>query len=224
MRAILGAILLASCSVTAALTQTSSSPSSAPAAAGSPASNPAASPTNAAANPARSAAPSGAPTLAPLPGPPTPSGVIQPRTPPINSTPSQANTDKFPPSRVDSTPQPNLVSPNPGSETPAPAQSATDTANPPSSSGRPPPGGANSSPNAAAVEKRTGKNPINEAVADCMRLWDAGTHMSKGQWEATCRRVQTRLNTVTVESLAETSPVAPKRSRSAEQKRQGETR
>ena len=29
-----------------------------------------------------------------------------------------------------------------------------------------------------------------------MRLWDAGTHMSKQEWSATCRRVQSRLNQV----------------------------
>ena len=41
---------------------------------------------------------------------------------------------------------------------------------------------------------RTGKNPANDTVADCMRLWDSGTHMSKGDWARTCRRVQNRLN------------------------------
>jgi hypothetical protein len=41
---------------------------------------------------------------------------------------------------------------------------------------------------------RTGKNPTNVAISDCMKLWDAGTHMSKADWERTCRRVQNRLN------------------------------
>ncbi len=25
--------------------------------------------------------------------------------------------------------------------------------------------------------------------SDCMKSWDAGTHMTKGEWSRTCRRV-----------------------------------
>ena len=31
------------------------------------------------------------------------------------------------------------------------------------------------------------------AIADCVRMWDRGTHMSKRDWSQTCRRVQNRL-------------------------------
>jgi hypothetical protein len=31
------------------------------------------------------------------------------------------------------------------------------------------------------------------AVADCERMWDRGTHMTKQDWSRTCRRVQNRL-------------------------------
>jgi hypothetical protein len=31
-------------------------------------------------------------------------------------------------------------------------------------------------------------------VADCIQMWDAGTHMSKQAWANTCRRVQNRLH------------------------------
>jgi hypothetical protein len=31
------------------------------------------------------------------------------------------------------------------------------------------------------------------AVADCVRMWDRGTHMSKQEWSRTCARVQDRL-------------------------------
>jgi len=41
---------------------------------------------------------------------------------------------------------------------------------------------------------KTGKNPGLETIADCMKLWDAGTHMSKVDWARTCRRVQGRLD------------------------------
>jgi hypothetical protein len=32
-----------------------------------------------------------------------------------------------------------------------------------------------------------------KAIADCERIWDRGTHMTKQEWSRTCRRVQTRL-------------------------------
>lgn len=31
------------------------------------------------------------------------------------------------------------------------------------------------------------------AVANCMRLWDRGTHMTEQQWLVACKRVQNRL-------------------------------
>lgn len=31
------------------------------------------------------------------------------------------------------------------------------------------------------------------AVADCERMWDPGTHMTRKEWSRTCRRVQNRL-------------------------------
>src|ERR1700704_4416004 len=37
------------------------------------------------------------------------------------------------------------------------------------------------------------------AVADCMRMWDSGTHMSKQEWARTCKRVQSRLDNLMVE-------------------------
>jgi predicted DNA-binding protein (MmcQ/YjbR family) len=48
---------------------------------------------------------------------------------------------------------------------------------------------------------RTGKNPTNETVTDCMKLWEPATHMSKADWSRTCRRVQGRLDQVTKEVM-----------------------
>ena len=31
------------------------------------------------------------------------------------------------------------------------------------------------------------------AVADCVQMWDRGTHMTKQEWSRTCERVQNRL-------------------------------
>jgi hypothetical protein len=72
-------------------------------------------------------------------------------------------------------------------------------ASPNASSGRPPPGGANSSP--SSTQARQGKNPANQGLADCLRLWEPATHMTKQDWARTCKRVQTRLDNVRVESI-----------------------
>ena len=34
---------------------------------------------------------------------------------------------------------------------------------------------------------------LEAAVADCERMWDRGTHMTKKEWSLTCRRVQNRI-------------------------------
>jgi hypothetical protein len=41
----------------------------------------------------------------------------------------------------------------------------------------------------------------NSAMADCMHLWDKGTHMTKEQWARTCKRIQTRLDNLKIENL-----------------------
>jgi hypothetical protein len=61
---------------------------------------------------------------------------------------------------------------------------------------RPQPGGAD--PSAQSRDNRTGKNALNDEYADCMRLWEPATHMTKQEWSRTCRRVQSRLNAVQI--------------------------
>jgi len=64
------------------------------------------------------------------------------------------------------------------------------------------PGPDKSGEKAAPAEAgRAPKGSVEEAIAECMRLWDAGTHMSKQQWSSTCRRVQSRLENLKVENL-----------------------
>jgi hypothetical protein len=55
--------------------------------------------------------------------------------------------------------------------------------------------------NSSEQSTRTGKNPINERYADCVRLWDRETHMSKADWSRTCRRIENRLQNLQVENL-----------------------
>jgi hypothetical protein len=138
----------------------------------------------------------GAPSAArsapsPIPtGPPPSPGANTPVDPQRNNVDANPPTQRLPGTTANS--------PNGSTQPGAPSQATPQGTV--SSSGRPDPSGANSSPNST----RTGKNPAQEAIADCVRLWDAGTHMTKGEWLATCRRVQGRLDNLKVD------PVAPK--------------
>ncbi len=60
----------------------------------------------------------------------------------------------------------------------------------------PSPGAAK--PAAKSPEAAAGKTAVNDEYADCMRLWDKATHMTKQEWSATCRRVQSRLDQVQI--------------------------
>jgi hypothetical protein len=77
-----------------------------------------------------------------------------------------------------------------GSTTPGPAASAPSTAAP-----------AKPGPVAPGKSPRMGKSAIDVSIAECMQLWDAGTHMSKQEWSSTCKRIQTRLENLKIENL-----------------------
>jgi hypothetical protein len=47
-------------------------------------------------------------------------------------------------------------------------------------------------------ETRAGRNGLDQEYADCMRLWEPATHMTREEWSRTCRRVQNRLNAVQI--------------------------
>lgn len=171
-----------------------------------------------------SSAPSraGAPALVPIPSGPV--------APPTSNSPPRSGTAVFPPSRVlpptEGSTQ-NKAAPGgarsalPGSsgasgtsgDATAPGQDGEGTTaptapldpnapNPTSqSSGRAPASGGVQAP-----ATRTGKNPANDRLADCMRLWDAGTHMSKTDWARTCKRVDNRLTDLKVDDIDPTRP------------------
>jgi cytochrome c5 len=77
-----------------------------------------------------------------------------------------------------------------GSMTTSPAATAPSTAAP-----------ANPGPAVAGKAARTGKSAVDDSIAECMGLWDAGTHMSKQEWSSTCKRIQTRLENLKIENL-----------------------
>ena len=65
------------------------------------------------------------------------------------------------------------------------------------------------SPSASKKPANTAtKGPVGRAVketpdsgmAECMRLWDAQTHMSKQEWSRTCQRIQSRLENLKVDN------------------------
>jgi hypothetical protein len=117
-----------------------------------------------------------------------PAGSTSPGATPAPAPPGgvpRSNTEIFPPSRNMQSPAPRATAP--GAPQPGVSQ-------PEASSGGSRPGGAASSTN--PQDNRTGKNALNDEYTDCMKLWDAGTHMTKQEWSATCRRVQSRLNQV----------------------------
>ncbi len=47
----------------------------------------------------------------------------------------------------------------------------------------------------ATTESQTSASP-KELMAQCMRDWDAATHMTRQEWARTCRRVQNRLDNI----------------------------
>jgi hypothetical protein len=78
-----------------------------------------------------------------------------------------------------------------GSITPAPPATPAPSAAAP----------AKSAPAAPAKAVRTGKSAVADAKAECMKMWDSGTHMSRQEWSSTCDRIQTRLDNLKVENL-----------------------
>ena len=136
----------------------------------------------------------GAPAVSPTaPGVPNSGSNLQVPNPAVQnptSDPQRNNVDVNPPQR-------NLPAVSPSTSAPP------NTIGTPSSPGttprpyeKPTPGGANSSPNSAPGSVRAGQNKTFDGVADCVRLWDKGTHMTTAEWRAACVRVQTRLQAV----------------------------
>lgn len=47
----------------------------------------------------------------------------------------------------------------------------------------------------------SGPQSYDGAIADCMQMWDSGTHMTRQDWARTCKRVQSRLDNLKVDWL-----------------------
>jgi len=82
---------------------------------------------------------------------------------------------------------------------------------PPSNVSPPPSAAAPVSPKSPAGDDKTAKARAKENIADCMRLWDAATHMTKQQWARTCERIQSRRENLSIESLEPMRTGLPKK-------------
>jgi hypothetical protein len=60
---------------------------------------------------------------------------------------------------------------------------------------------ASAQPAAPQTATRTSKSAVEDNKAECIKMWDAGTHMTKQEWANTCARIQTRLENLRVEDL-----------------------
>lgn len=76
---------------------------------------------------------------------------------------------------------------------------------------------ASAKPVTPAEAARAAKVAADEVMAECMRLWDKGTHMTKQEWSRTCQRIQTRLDNLKIENLDLTGLGMPKKPAAAKQ-------
>jgi hypothetical protein len=140
---------------------------------------------------------------------------LGPTAAPTTAPTAPPNSTVFPPSRLLPTPAPSTTAtgqsgdaPPPGTATPGAPTSPDPNLPATASGGRPQPGGANSSEQST----RTGKNPISERYADCVKLWDTDTHMSKSDWSRSCRQVENRSHNLKAEdSNADLSGPKPRK-------------
>ena len=54
---------------------------------------------------------------------------------------------------------------------------------------------------ASPRDKEAARKVAKENIAECMRLWDSATHMTKQEWARTCERIQSRLENLRIENL-----------------------
>src|SRR5512145_3165860 len=133
----------------------------------------------------QSSAPSG-PAPAPGPAPRSPSaigtpapqvGPVAPLSPPPATAPGSTSNQTPPPSGT------------PGSSSAAPPPDATL-----------PSGGGSSRTGRDAESASSLPGGGGKTLQDCMRFWDKGTHMSKQEWRAACRRTLNRLDALKAEA------------------------
>ena len=104
--------------------------------------------------------------------------------PPPGSPASLTNADVL---------QPLRLLPGVASRTTSPIPSAT-------TAGATPPTGI-SPQRQSSSRPQSRQNTYDIAVADCMQMWDSGTHMTKQEWSRSCKRVQTRLDNLNVDAI-----------------------
>ena len=119
-----------------------------------------------------------------------------------------------PPSATTQAPSPAPAAPSPGLSGPQQAAPQAQPIAPLSPQSQPPiaSGGGRPGSSSLALSPGDSGSPSQSApstpggggnsVDDCMGFWDAGTHMSKQEWKAACRRVQHRLDNLSMGQIA----------------------
>jgi hypothetical protein len=54
---------------------------------------------------------------------------------------------------------------------------------------------------APKAEVKSVKARAKENIAECVRMWDAGTHTTPPHWARTCERIHSRLESLSIEHL-----------------------
>ncbi len=123
---------------------------------------------------------------------------------PAPMPPKYGNVDVLPPSGLPLPPELKAGGSKPAhprtvqsqkKEVPAPRQPVADAGKQPPA---PTPAQATPPPPAPPTPKSYMRTPQQE-YQECLGLWDKGTHMTRAEWAATCRRVQDRLKSVSAD-------------------------
>lgn len=66
-------------------------------------------------------------------------------------------------------------------------------------------------PSAPKAAPAPARSAADNAIQECLRLWDKATHMTKQEWARTCKRVQSRLDNLKVDNAMDITKGARKK-------------
>ena len=68
------------------------------------------------------------------------------------------------------------------------------------------------SPNNESRRWRFPQDAYEDAIADCMRMWDARSHMTKRDWLRTCKRFEARVEGLKLDAIVPVAKITSQRS------------
>jgi hypothetical protein len=60
--------------------------------------------------------------------------------------------------------------------------------------------------------RRSPEGEYEDAIADCMRMWDARTHMTKRDWLRTCKRFEARVEGLKLDAIVPVAKITSQKS------------